>query len=105
MNEPLDKTRKQYLELRKVIDGMLECISNAEETKYTRYIKKQVHIIEEDTHYMFENDHDSDEESKSDKVRIGGEDWDDYDHITGASPRWIVMNSSPEIEWTASDFD
>lgn len=29
---------------------------------------------------------------------------DEFDHIDGLSPRWIIMNSSPDIEWTAADF-
>jgi len=29
----------------------------------------------------------------------------EWDHIDGYSSRYIVMNSSPDIEWTASDFD
>lgn len=29
---------------------------------------------------------------------------DDYDFIDGFSPKWIIENSSPDIEWTAEDF-
>ncbi len=30
---------------------------------------------------------------------------DEWDHITGYSPRFIVMHSDASIEWTAADFD
>jgi hypothetical protein len=29
---------------------------------------------------------------------------DDYDFIDGFSSKWIINNSSPDIEWTAEDF-
>jgi hypothetical protein len=29
---------------------------------------------------------------------------DDYDFIDGFSSKWIINNSSPDIEWTAADF-
>ncbi len=47
-----------------------------------------------------ENDNDDDNENNDD----GGHP-DEWDHIDGYSSRYIVMNSSPDIEWTASDFD
>ena len=29
----------------------------------------------------------------------------EWDHIDGYSSKYIIMNSSPDIEWTAEDFD
>ena len=47
--------------------------------------------------------HDESEEEDTEDFEEGFDG--EWDHIDGYSPRYIVMNSSPDIEWTASDFD
>ena len=48
--------------------------------------------------------HDDDDDEKDTEDFEDGFDGE-WDHIDGYSPRYIIMNSSPDIEWTASDFD
>jgi hypothetical protein len=49
----------------------------------------------------FYDEDDNDEDTEDFEEGFDGE----WDHIDGYSSRFIVMNSSPDIEWTASDFD
>ena len=48
--------------------------------------------------------HDEDDDEKDTEDFEEGYDGE-WDHIDGYSPRYIIMNSDPSIEWTASDFD
>jgi hypothetical protein len=48
--------------------------------------------------------HDEDDDDKDTEDFEEGFDGE-WDHIDGYSSRYIIMNSSPDIEWTASDFD
>jgi hypothetical protein len=48
--------------------------------------------------------HDEDDDEKDTEDFEEGFDGE-WDHIDGYSSRYIIMNSDPSIEWTASDFD
>ena len=48
--------------------------------------------------------HDDDDDEKDTEDFEEGFDGE-WDYIDGYSPRYIIMNSDPSIEWTASDFD
>jgi hypothetical protein len=52
----------------------------------------------------FHDDNDDDNDDDNEDNDDGGHP-DEWDHIDGYSSRFIVMNSDPSIEWTASDFD
>jgi len=57
-----------------------------------------------DNNIAFYDENDDDNDDDNEDNDDGGHP-DEWDHIDGYSPRYIVMNSSPDIEWTASDFD
>ena len=70
--------------------------------------KRLVQVLKEAKTWLHANDvvfHDE-TLAKDDEDDSEEEGWDDeFDHIDGYSSKFIIMNSSPDIEWTASDFD
>lgn len=72
--------------------------------------KRLVQVLEKAKTWLHANDvvfHDetlATDDDDDDTLEDDG--WDeDFDHIDGYSPSFIIKNSSPDIEWTAADFD
>ena len=72
--------------------------------KNNEFDEKLLHAVKEflkNNGVDFHDDEDDDKDTEDFEERYDGE----WDHIDGYSPKYIIMNSDPSIEWTASDFD
>jgi len=89
-----------------IVAEFVETIQSNDDVDFSD--KRLIAILEKAKTWLHANDvvfHDE-TLAKDDEDDSEEEGWDDeWDHIDGYSSRFIIMNSSPDIEWTASDFD
>ena len=101
----MDITEQAFI----IVAELVETIQSNDDVDFSD--KKLIAVLEKAKTWLHANDvvfHDEtlvkdDEDDSEDSEEEG---WDDeFDHIDGYSSKFIIMNSSPDIEWTASDFD